>query len=73
VVDRGDRPVGLAYAAPGCTEAVERLWRSDLVDQMQVYIKKRQAVWRRGNYVLVPYFFEEGAFIGHSLKRYFIN
>ena len=58
VIDRGDGPVGLAYAASGRTEAVKRLRRSHLVDQMQVYIKKRQAVWRRRDYVLVPDFLE---------------
>ena len=58
VVDRGDRPVGLAHPASGRAQAVEGLRRGDLVDQVQVDIEKRQAVGGRRDDVLVPDFLE---------------
>ena len=48
----------LAHPASGRTQAVEGLRRSDLMDQVQVYIEKRQALRRRTDHVLVPDFFE---------------
>ena len=58
VVNRGHGAVGLAHPASGRAQAVEGLRRGDLVDQVQVYVEKRQAVGRRRDYVLVPDFLE---------------
>ena len=54
VVDGRDGPIGLAHAAAGRPQTVKGLRRSDLVNQVQVYIEKRQPVRWRIDHVFVP-------------------
>ena len=58
VVNGGDRPIGLANPPPGHAQGLKSLRRGDLVDQMQVYVKKRQATGGRTHDMLMPDFFK---------------
>ena len=58
VVDRGDGAVGAAQLAAGQAQAVERLRRGDLVDQLQVDVEDRRLAFGLGDDVLLPDLFE---------------
>src|SRR5436190_22239883 len=60
VVNRGDRPKGLANFAPSGTQAIKCLRRSDLVDEMQIDVQERRLACGTCDNMLVPNFFEEG-------------
>ena len=63
VVDRGDVAVGAAELAAGQAEAVEGLRRGDLVDEVEVDVEDRRLACGFGDEVVLPDFFEEGAWV----------
>ena len=66
VVDRREGSLRLPDQAVSDAQAIEGLRRSDFVHQMEIDIKKRQAVVGNANYVLVPDLVEECAWVCHS-------
>ena len=63
MVDGGDVAVGAAQLAAGEAEAVEGLRRGDLVDELEVDVEDRRLACGFGDDVLLPDFFEHGAWL----------
>src|SRR5216684_5277816 len=59
MVLRAERAVGAADLAPRCGQPLERLRRSDLMNQMEVYIEERRLAGRFAHDMTVPNLFEE--------------
>ena len=68
VVHRRDREVGPAHAATGEPQALERLRRGDLVDEVQVDVEQRRLTRLVADDVLVPDLLEQACCPASSVR-----
>ena len=61
VVDGGDGAKGLAKSTAGCAKAIERLWRSDLVNKVQVDVQDGKPTVRLANQMSSPDLFKQSS------------
>src|SRR5205814_4005616 len=61
VIDCGDGKIGPAHGTISRTQSIERLGRSNFVDEMQIDVEQRRLVLSGAHYMRIPDFFKECA------------
>jgi hypothetical protein len=69
MVDGRDGVPRLADLTAGNAQALKRLRRRDLVDEVEVDVKKRWLIGGFADYVRVPEFFEKSAWLRHRVLK----